>query len=99
MRRETTTADAKAERQAELSGLSKPPSKSAIKRNLRKHRDEEMVSLGAEALRNQPDKGGSVRPFDVDDTRPSSDQSMPGPSAADLAMRQLNDEEFGNASE
>lgn len=99
LRREVTTANAKAERKVELSELSKPPSKSAIKRDLRKHRDEEMASFGAEALRNRQGQEDSTTLFGSDDKRPLSDQSTPSPSAADLAMRQLNDEEFGNASE
>lgn len=99
LRRQATTANAKAERQAELSELSKPPSKSAIKRNLRKHRDEEMASLGAEALRDQQEQGDSITPLGSSDMKPLSDQPASHLSAADLAMRQLNDEEFGNANE
>lgn len=97
LRRQATTATAKAERQAELSELSKPPSESAIKRNLRKHRDEEMASLDAEA-RNQPVQGDGATPLGSSDM-PPPEKSTHRPSAADLAMRQLNDEEFGNANE
>ena len=99
LRREAITANAEAERKAELSELRKPPSKTAIKRDLRKHRDEEMGSMAPQTERESPDPAKIPTPGNSSTTGPSIEQLQPGLSAADIAIRQLNEEEFGNANE
>ncbi len=97
LRRESITANAKAERQVELSEVKKPPSKTAMKRDLRKHRDEEMASVNAESLRQNLSDTAASKPIKPADDALALDKPTPPPTAADLAMRQFNEEEFGDA--
>lgn len=99
LRRQATTANAKVERQAELSKLSKAPSKSASKRDLLKHRDEEMASVSAEKLQEQQATRSAAVSMESAVIPPVTEQATSPPSAADIAMRILNEEEFGNADE
>lgn len=96
-RRTAISNNARAELREENTRQTKPPSKTAIKRNLRSHRDQEIAALRLQDTQGKQHQAAAAPNPDI--PAPSAIRVVARtPSAADLAMRKLNSEEFGDGS-
>lgn len=99
-RRTSISKNARAELREENTRQTRPPSKTAMKRNLRSHRYQEMAALRLQDAQGNQQHQVAATPAAHVPALPAQqiEASRRMPSAADRAMRNLNSEEFGDDS-